>query len=88
VAAHHEPAAERDRSGRAARAARNQLLTAVMRRPALRVLQKVGADLRTPAGRKALRQALPALRDAWRRRAVVPAEVERARRMLEGRDGA
>ena len=84
VTAHHEPAAERDRSGRAARAARNQLLTAVMRRPAPRVLARVGADLRTPVGRRALREALPVLRDAWRRRAVVPVEVERRRRLLDG----
>jgi len=83
VVAHHAPAPARDRSDRAARARRNHLLTAVMRRPLTRVVAAAGADLRSAAGRKALVQAVPALSEAWRRRAVVPADVERSRRLLD-----
>jgi GT2 family glycosyltransferase len=83
VVAHHEPAAGRDRSDRAARAARNRLLTAVMRRPLRTVLAYVAADLRSAVGCRALVRALPALREAWRRRAVVSADVEHSRRLLD-----
>jgi GT2 family glycosyltransferase len=82
VVAHHQPAAGRDRSGRAAGAAGNHLLTAVMRRPLASVLATARADLRTPTGRRGLRRALPLLPLAWRHRAVVPADVERALRSL------
>src|SRR4029453_17895096 len=62
VVAHHHPSPERDRVARAARAARNELLTAVMRRP-WPVVVRAGATIarRGAPGRSGLRQALPAL---------------------------
>jgi len=83
VVAHHHPSRSRDSVERQARAARNRLLTAVLRRPWPVVVRTVTEDLRSgPAGRKALRQVVPQLPRAVRRRRVVPPHVEAARRLL------
>jgi GT2 family glycosyltransferase len=84
VVAHHHPSPARDSVARRARAARNRLLTAVLRRPWPVVLRAVGEDLRGGrAGWLALAEAVRVLPTALARRAVVPAAVESARRMLE-----
>jgi GT2 family glycosyltransferase len=83
VVAHHHPSPVRDPVARAARAARNELLTAVMRRPWPVVVRAVTAAARTGTpGRLALRQALPVLPRALRRRRRLPQHVEDARRRL------
>ena len=83
VVAHHHPSPDRDRVARAARAARNELLTAVMRRP-WPVVVRAGATIarRGAPGRSGLRQALPALPRALARRRRLPQHVEAARRSL------
>lgn len=84
VVAHHHPSPVRDPDAQRARAERNHLLTCVMRRPWPVVLRAAGSDLRRgPAGRRAVRQALSVLPSALRRRRRLPAEVERARRLLD-----
>jgi GT2 family glycosyltransferase len=85
VVAHHHPSPSRDTVARQARAQRNRLLTAVLRRPWPVCLGTVRAELRGgPAGRMAVRQALVALPRALRRRRRVPPHVEAARRQLDG----
>jgi len=85
VVAHHHPSPVRDTVARQARAARNRLLTAVLRRPWRVVLHAVATDLRAgPAGRLAVRQALLRLPAALRRRRRLPPEVEAARVLLDG----
>jgi GT2 family glycosyltransferase len=84
VVAHHHPSPVRDTTARQARAARNRLLTALLRRPWPVVLRAVGEDLRAGrAGWLAIGQALRVLPTALARRRVVPPEVERARRLLD-----
>lgn len=83
VVAHHHPSPDRDPVARAVRAARNELLTAVMRRPWPVVIRTVTAAACTGArGRSALRQALPVLPRALARRRRLPRHVEAARRSL------
>jgi GT2 family glycosyltransferase len=83
VVARHHPSPVRDPVARAARAARNELLTAVMRRPWPVVIRAIAAAARTGApGRLALRQALPVLPRALTRRRRLPGHVEEARRSL------
>ena len=85
VVAHHHPSPSRDSVARRARAARNQLLTAVLRRPWPVVLREAGEALRTGrAGWLAVGQALRVLPRALARRTVVPPHVEAARRLLDG----
>ena len=85
VVAHHHPSPVRDSVERQARALRNRLLTMLMRRPWPVVLGAVLADLRSGrAGRLAVRQALARLPRALRQRRRLPAEVEAARRLLDG----
>jgi len=85
VVAHHHPSPVRDSVERQARAARNRLLTTVMRRPWRVVLAAVLDDLHAGRpGRMAVRQALAALPRALRRRRPVPPHVEATRRLLDG----
>lgn len=84
VVAHHHPSPARQPEAQRARAARNRLLTTVMRRPWPVVAREVVHDLGAGrAGRLAVRQALPALPRALRRRRRLPAHVEAARRSLD-----
>ena len=84
VVAHHHPSAARDSVKRRARAARNRLLTTVLRRPWPVVLRAVGEDLRGGrAGWLAVAEALRVLPRALRRRRVVPPHVEATRRLLD-----
>jgi GT2 family glycosyltransferase len=84
VVAHHHPSPTRDSVERQARAARNRLLTAVLRRPWPVVLSALGEDLRSGrAGRVAVRQAARRLPRALAERRVVPPHVEAARRLLD-----
>jgi GT2 family glycosyltransferase len=84
VVAHHHPSPARDSVERQARAARNRLLTMLMRRPWPVVLAALAQDLRSGrAGRMAVRQTLVRLPAALRRRRRLPAHVEAARRLLD-----
>ena len=84
VVAHHVPSAVRDPSARAALAARNAVLTACLRRPWPSVARTVADTWRSgPAGRAGLSAAVARLPRALRARQVVPARVERARRLLD-----
>jgi GT2 family glycosyltransferase len=84
VVAHHHPSPARDTVERQARAARNRLLTAMMRRPWPVVLGVVADDLRSgAAGRLAVAQAVRILPRALARRRRLPAHVEVARRLLD-----
>ncbi len=83
VTAHHHPQRAADRSGRAALAVRNRVLTAVLRRPWSVVFKMVWAQL--PQGRQALvgvLAAAPRLRSAMRQRRLLPASTEADRRLL------
>ncbi|MDA0636969.1 glycosyltransferase [Nonomuraea sp. MCN248] len=85
VVAHHHPSPPRDPAARQALAVRNALLTAVLRRPWPVVARRSLEALRQGrAGRRGLRDALPRLRRALARREELPAEVEHARRLLDG----
>ena len=84
VVAHHHPSPARDTAARRTRAARNRLLTALLRRPWPVVLRVLGETLRL--GRPGLRAVLETavrLPRALARRRVLPPDVERARRLLE-----
>jgi GT2 family glycosyltransferase len=84
VVAHHHPSPARDSVARRARAARNHLLTTVLRRPWPVVLRAAAEDLlRGRAGWLAVGETLRVLPTALARRAVVPPEVEAARRLLD-----
>jgi GT2 family glycosyltransferase len=84
VVAHHHPSPTRDTVARRALAARNRLLTAVMRRPWRVVAGQVVEDLRAgPAGRRAVAEAVPRLPRALRHRRRLPLQVEAMRRALE-----
>jgi GT2 family glycosyltransferase len=81
---HHLPAAAgRDNGARPRMQARNLLLTALLRRPAHVVLRTVAALSQHPAGRRALVDAARSLPWALRHRRLLPAEVERARALLD-----
>jgi GT2 family glycosyltransferase len=84
VVAHHHPSPSRDTVARLARAARNRLLTAVLRRPWPVVLRAVAEDLRGGrSGWVAVLEAVPVLPRALARRRVLPPHVEAARRLLD-----
>lgn len=82
---HHHPSPARDRGARRALVARNRVLTAVMRRPWPVVARLVVALAREgSADVRGLGQAVPRLPGALRARRLLPARVERQRRMLGG----
>ncbi|MEU8322583.1 glycosyltransferase [Nonomuraea sp. NPDC048881] len=84
VVAHHHPSPARDPRGRQALAARNAVLTAVLRRPWPVVARRsLEALLGGPAGREGLRTAVRRLPRALAARRGLPVAVERARRRLE-----
>jgi GT2 family glycosyltransferase len=84
VVVHHHPSSSRRPAARRARAARNRLLTALMRRPWTVVARATARELRAgPSGRRGIAQALPLTPRALVRRRVLPSDVERARRLLE-----
>lgn len=84
VVAHHHPSPQRERSAGAILAARNDLLTAMMRRPWPVVASAMVSTLeRGPVGRRAVAQALLRSPRALRRRRPLPGPVERTRRLLD-----
>ena len=84
VVAHHHPSPVRDSVERRARAARNRLLTTILRRPWPVVARAVTDDLRGGrVGRLAVRQTLARLPRALHQRRVVPPHVEALRRLLD-----
>ena len=84
VVVHHHPSPSRDSVGRRARAARNRLLTAVLRRPWSVVVRTIAQDLSGGrAGWLAVGRALRVLPTALARRHVVPRDVEARRRLLD-----
>lgn len=88
VVAHHHPAPAGDPRDGQARAARNAVLAAVLRRPWRVVARRSFEALRGgSAGRAGLRTALRDLPRALAGRRALPAPVERARRRLERRGG-
>jgi GT2 family glycosyltransferase len=83
VVAHHHPSPSRDPHRRSVLAARNHLLTAVMRRPWPVVARRFGSALRDrDLGRDAARAALPRLPRALAHRRAVTPEVEAQLRLL------
>jgi GT2 family glycosyltransferase len=83
VVAHHHPSPSRNPHGRSVLAARNHLLTAVMRRPWPVVARRFAAAVGDPVvGREAVRAALPRLPQALARRRRVTPEVEAQLRVL------
>ena len=84
VVAHHHPSPTRDgRDARRTRVVRNEVLTAVMRRPWPIVLRTAARALRAGgASRHGVVQSVGRMPRALRRRRVVPPQVERARRLL------
>ncbi|MEU4510256.1 glycosyltransferase [Nonomuraea wenchangensis] len=88
VVAHHHPSPSRDPRGRQVLAARNSVLTAVLRRPWTVVARRLFAALRRgPAGWEGLRTAVPRLPRALAARRALPPAVERDRRLLERAGG-
>ncbi|MGW3344319.1 glycosyltransferase family 2 protein [Nonomuraea rubra] len=88
VVAHHHPSPARDPRGRQVLAARNAVLTAVLRRPWRVVARRSFEALRGgSAGREGLRTAVRRLPRALAERRGLPVSVERARRTLERADG-
>jgi GT2 family glycosyltransferase len=87
VVAHHHPSKARDPAAREARALRNRLLTAVMRRPWPVVGATMWAALSDgPDGRRALLRALRVLPSALAGRRPLPPQWERARRLLDSQE--
>ncbi|MGZ3118568.1 glycosyltransferase family 2 protein [Streptomyces sp. H62] len=90
VTAHHHPDPA-PRADRPAVVRRNALLTAWLRRPlphALARTRALAAEARhDPHARRALRETLTRLPAALRARRPLPAHVERAARLLDGREG-
>jgi GT2 family glycosyltransferase len=84
VVAHHHPSVQREPSTGAVLAARNHILTAMMRRPwpvvATRVVDALGKGR---PGRAGVAQALLRSPRALRHREMLPRPVEEARRLLE-----
>ncbi|MGV9778869.1 glycosyltransferase family 2 protein [Streptosporangium sp. NPDC003464] len=88
VVAHHHPSPSRDPRGRQVLAARNAVLTAVLRRPWPVVARTASAAARGgPAGRRGLWEAVPRLPAALAGRRRLPPQVEAARRSLEAPGG-
>lgn len=84
VVAHHHPSPARDSTRRKARAARNRLLTTILRRPWPVVARALAEDLRAGrAGWMAIAETVPVLPRALARRRAVPSHVEAARRLLD-----
>jgi GT2 family glycosyltransferase len=83
VVAHHHPSPARDPQAREALGERNRLLTMLMRRPWPVVLGEAAGAVRSAAGRRAVAQCLPRLPRALAARRRLPADVERARRLLD-----
>jgi GT2 family glycosyltransferase len=84
VVAHHHPSPARNPRERAVRSARNQLLTAVLRRPLPVVAAATARTVRSGSvGRAAVRAAVPRLPVALRARRRLPPHVEAARRLLD-----
>ncbi|GAA3834607.1 glycosyltransferase [Sphaerisporangium flaviroseum] len=84
VVAHHHPSGSRDSRGRRILAARNAVLTAVLRRPWRVVARIVLTTARSgPVGWHGLRAALGRLPRALARRRTLPPPVEAACRSLE-----
>jgi len=87
VVAHHHPSPDRDaasRERRAALRARNEVLTAVLRRSWGQVGRRSLAAWRSgPSGRRGLAQAVPRLPRAIRARQPVATAVEAAARLVE-----
>jgi GT2 family glycosyltransferase len=80
---HHHPSPSRhSRSARNIVVARNDLLTAVMRRPWSAVLRIGARSLRRPDGRRGILRTVPRLRAALAARRRIPAEVEQDLRRL------
>ena len=83
VVAHHHPSPSRDPHGRSVLAARNHLLTAVMRRPWPVVARRFAAAIGDPdLGRDAVRATLPRLPRALAHRRPVPRRIEAQLRLL------
>jgi GT2 family glycosyltransferase len=86
VVAHHHPSHARQHHRRKVLAARNRILTTLLRRPWPVVARTSIIALRSgPAGRQGAWQALRRSPRALVRRRPVPARVEQARRLLEHR---
>lgn len=85
VVAHHHPSASRDGVDRRARAARNRILTAVLRRPWPVVARTAAEEIRRDrrGGVRAMREVGAVLPRAVRRRRRLPPRVEAARRLLD-----
>ncbi|MEU4549327.1 glycosyltransferase family 2 protein [Nonomuraea dietziae] len=84
VVAHHHPSPARDPRARLALAARNAVLTAVLRRPWPVVTRTVLRTARSGSpGRQGLRDAVVRLPRALARRRTLPRAVENARELLE-----
>jgi GT2 family glycosyltransferase len=84
VCAHHHPSTNRDPREGDARARRNTVLTAVLRRPWPVVAAHTASALRSgPSGRSGVMQAVARLPRALLHRRVVPPHVEAARRLLD-----
>jgi GT2 family glycosyltransferase len=85
---HHHPSTRRDASGRRWRLLRNALWSAWLRRPLSGVLRKtgrlVGSAPRTRETCRGLAAAVAGLPWVLRQRRVVPPEIERRLRLLEG----
>jgi GT2 family glycosyltransferase len=89
VLVHHHPSPHRDSVNRQALAARNRLLTAILRRPWPVVLQTVAMDLKAGrAGRIAVLQAIVALPRALPRRRRLQPALETSLRTLDQRGTA
>jgi GT2 family glycosyltransferase len=80
---HHLPTSTGRDGTRRRTQARNRLLTAVLRRPARVVWQTVAELSRDPAGRRGLADAARLLPWALRHRRLLPADVERARALVD-----
>ena len=88
VVAHHHPSDSRQHHRRQVRAARNRILTTLLRRPWPVVVRAGLTAVRSGrAGREGAWQALKRSPHALAQRRVVPAHVERARRLLDHRSG-
>ena len=85
VVARHLPSTSRDVGARHVRIARNEVLTAVMRRPSREVARTVRRHAATAQGRRGLAAAVPRLLGALRARTALPPEVEAARQRLDER---
>jgi GT2 family glycosyltransferase len=84
VIAHHHPQPAGNGADRRSLAARNRILTAVMRRPWHVVIRIVAKELvESRANRRGVWDAVPRLRSAMRRRRRLPGAVEASRRMLD-----